>query len=622
MIYRLFTRISLTLGVLLCAIFSVAAAESVSFTASAPMMVAVGQSFRVEFELNASPDKDSFSAPDFKGFDVLAGPAVSQGSSIQIINGKMTKSVNKSYTYVLVAQEAGTFTIGKASVRVDKTAYQTNNVPIEVVDEGSGSSAASSSSSGRQSQESVNPEGRIAKDDILLRTTVSRSSLYKGEPLRATIKLYSRVAIAGSESEKMPTFDGFWSQEVQRSGARQVQRETYNGKVYETQVLKDYILYPQQSGELVIGAAHMDIVAQVIVQSRNIDPFFGGGHEVYNVRRHIAAPEIKINVKNLPAGAPASFAGAVGNYELSAVAPTSSVVSNSASTLTLKISGTGNLSFVQSPKVNFPESFEQYNVKTTESINLTERGGSGYKQFEYPFIPRSQGDYTISAVEFSFFDPANERYVVRKTNPFTLNVSADESRAATTSGGESTLQRGLTKEDVKMLGRDIRFIKIESGGLAAAVTPFMLSTNYFISLFAILLVAIIVFVVVRRVINDSENVVRTKGKRANKVAVQRFKEAKRYMNEHNERSFYEEMLKGLWGYMSDKFNIPVANLTRESVREELTKRGVAEEDVKGFSQIITSCDEAQYSPLAAAQMGEIYAEGLKLISNIETQVKR
>ncbi|MFR9560937.1 MAG: protein BatD, partial [Rikenellaceae bacterium] len=188
--------------------------------------------------------------------------------------------------------------------------------------------------------------------------------------------------------------------------------------------------------------------------------------------------------------------------------------------------------------------------------------------------------------------------------------------------GESTLQRGLTKEDVKMLGRDIRFIKIESGGLAAAVTPFMLSTNYFISLFAILLVAIIVFVVVRRVINDSENVVRTKGKRANKVAVQRFKEAKRYMNEHNERSFYEEMLKGLWGYMSDKFNIPVANLTRESVREELTKRGVAEEDVKGFSQIITSCDEAQYSPLAAAQMGEIYAEGLKLISNIETQVKR
>ncbi len=624
MIYRLFTRLSLTLGVLLCAVFSIVAAESVSFTANAPMMVAAGQRFRVEFELNASPDSDSFSAPDFKGFNVIAGPAVSYGSSIQNINGKVTKSVSENYTFVLQALEAGTFTIGRAKISVDKTTYQTNPLPIEVVDEGNSSSSSSSSSSARQSQGVTTPESHIAKDDILLRTIVSRSTLYKGEPLRATIKLYSRVTIAGVESEKMPTFDGFWSQDVQRSSARQqVQRETYNGKVYDTQVLRDYILYPQQSGELVISAAQMDIVAQVIVQSRNIDPFFGGGHEVYNVRRHISTPEIKINVKNLPAGAPASFSGAVGSYELSAVAPPSSVVSNSASTLTLKISGTGNLSFVQSPKVNFPESFEQYNVKTTESINFTERGGSGSKQFEYPFIPRSQGDYTIPAAEFSYFDPANGRYVVRSTQPFSLSVSADESRAVINSGGgESTLQRGLSKEDVKMLGRDIRFIKLDSGRLSSVVVPFMLSTNYFISLFAILVVAVVVFMMVRRNIKDSENVVQTKGKRANKVAVQRFKEAKRYMTEHNERSFYEEMLKGLWGYMSDKFNIPVANLTRESVREELTKRGVVERDVKGFSQIISSCDEAQYSPLAAAQMGEIYAEGLKLISNIETQVKR
>ncbi len=623
MIYRVFTRLSLTFVVLLCAIFSIVAAESVSFTANAPMAVAVGETFRVEFELNVSPEDDSFTAPSFKGFDVLAGPAVSQGSSIQIINGKMTKSVNISYTYVLAAQEAGTFSIGKAKVRVDKATYETNAVPIEVVEESSNNSSRRGSSSGRSSQqESVNPEGRIAKDDILLRTIVSRTSLYKGEPLRATIKLYSRVTIAGSEGEKMPSFDGFWSQEIPRSGARQVQRETYNGKVYETQVLRDYILYPQQSGELVIGAAQMDIIAQVIVQSRNIDPFFGGGHEVYNVRRHISTPEIKIDAKNLPAGAPASFTGAVGSFELVDTAPSSTIASNSASTLTLKVSGVGNISFVQSPKVNFPDSFEQYNVKTTETINLTMNGGSGYKQFEYPFIPRSQGEYTIPSVEFSYFDPKSESYVVRKTQPYVLNVTADESGSSDRGVGVSTLQRGLTKEDVKMLGRDIRFIKIESGGLSTVVVPFMLSTNYFISLFVILLVAIIAFVMLRRNIKVSENVVLAKGKRANKIAVQRFKEAKRYMTEQNERSFYEEMLKGLWGYMSDKFNIPVANLTRESVREELTKRGVAESDVKGFSKIITSCDEAQYSPLAAAQMGEIYAEGLKLISNIETQVKR
>ncbi len=631
MIYRFFKHLSLTLLVLFTTLASAIGAPSVSFTTSAPMMVAVGETFRVEFALNASPDDDTFVAPSFSGFDVLAGPAVSQGSSIQIVNGKMTRSTNVSYTFVLVAQEAGAYTIPSAKVKVDKANYSTKPLPIEVVDEsqsqgssqGQGSSQSQSSrqSSQSSSQSSSSPEGRIAKDDILIRTIVSRTSLYKGEPLRATIKLYSRVAIAGSEGEKMPTFNGFWAQEIPNNGTRQTQRETYNGKVYETQVLRDYILYPQQSGELEIGAAQMDIIAQVIVQSRNIDPFFGGGHEVYNVRRHISTPEIKINVKNLPAGAPASFSGAVGSFDLAEVAPKRDIASNSASTLTLRISGTGNLSFVQAPKVMFPESFESYNVKTTESINLTLSGGNGYKQFEYPFIPRSQGEYTIPAVEFSYFDPQTESYKVRTTQPFVMSVSADEN-TTTIGDGVSTLQRSISKEDVKVLGRDIRFIKIDSAGLAVIGTPFMLSIGYFIAIFAILALALIAFVLLRHNINVSENVVLAKGKKANKVAVQRFKEAKKYMSEQNERAFYEEMMKGLWGYMSDKFNIPVSNLTRESVREELTKRGVSAGDVKGFVDIITQCDEAQYSPLAAAHMGEVYGEALKLISNIETQVKR
>ncbi|MFI3282768.1 MAG: BatD family protein, partial [Rikenellaceae bacterium] len=193
MIYRFFTRLSLTLVVLCTTLFSVFAAEGVSFTTSAPMMVAVGETFRVEFALNASPDSDSFTAPEFKGFDVLAGPAVSQGSSIQIVNSKMTKSVNVSYTFVLVAQEAGAFTIPAAKVKVDKMNYTTKPMPIEVVEESQSGASTSQSGGGssRQSgQEIVNPEGRIAKDDILLRTIISRNSLYKGEPLRATIKLY------------------------------------------------------------------------------------------------------------------------------------------------------------------------------------------------------------------------------------------------------------------------------------------------------------------------------------------------------------------------------------------------------------------------------------------------
>ncbi len=625
---RLFTRISLTFVVILSTLFAAFAAEGVTFTTNAPMMVSEGETFRVEFALNAKPSDGSFEAPDFSGFDILAGPAVSQGSSIQIVNGKMTKSVNISYTYVVVAQQPGNLIIGSAKAEVDGVTYSTKRLPIEVVAEDTSaqqqsSQAGQSSSTQRSSNSgSVNPDGRIASDDILIRTIVSRRSLYKGEPLRATIKLYSRVPIAGSEGEKMPSFNGFWAQEIPNNGSRQPQRETYNGKVYDTQVIRDYILYPQQSGELEIGGAQMNIVAQVIMQSRSADPFFGGGHQVYNVKREITAPPIMIDVKNLPAGAPASFTGAVGDFDIVELAPKSDQVANSASTLTLRVEGSGNLSFVQAPKVDFPDSFEKYNVKTTESINLTINGGSGYKQFEYPFIPRSQGDYTLPEVEFSYFNPKTSSYVVRKTQPIALVVSADTSGSSANGSGATTIQRGLSKEDVKMLGRDIRFIKINNTSFTSFAVPFILSTNYFIVLIAILLLGVVMFLYLRYRIKVSENVVLAKGKRANKVAVLRFKEAKRYMSEQNERAFYEEMMKGLWGYMSDKFNIPVANLTRESVREELNKRGVAADDIKGFSQIITKCDEAQYSPLAGAQMSEVYAEGLKLISNVETQVKR
>ncbi len=625
MVSRFFSHIFLTFGVMIATLFCAFGAEEVSFTTSAPMMVSAGETFRVEFAVNASPDRDSFAPPQFGGFDVLAGPAVSQGSSIQIVNGNMTRTQNVSYTYVLVAQEAGNFTIGAASVVVDKKSYSTKPLPIEVVSEVASQRTQHSQyqpQSQRQSaQQTSSPEGRLAKDDILLRTIVSRKSLYKGEPLRATIKLYSRVGIAGADSEKMPSFNGFWAQEIPNS-SQQTQRETYNGKVYETQVLRDYMLYPQQTGELTIASAQMDIIAQVIMPGRSIDPFFGSGHEVYNVRRHISTPEIKIESKALPASAPASFLGAVGSFDIVQTPPKTDLVVNSASTLTLRVEGVGNLSFVQALKVNFPESFESYNVKTTESINLTANGGSGYKQFEYPFIPRSQGEYTIPAVELSYFDPKSESYVVTRTQPMTINVIADESGASNSTGEGGTLQRALSREDVKMLGRDIRFIKINSGGFERLKTPFIFSAWYFGLLGLLLLLAIVVYVVVRGLIKESENIVLAKGKRANKVAVQRFKEAKRYMNDHNERAFYEEMLRCLWGYMSDKFNIPVANLTRESVREELHKRGVVAEDIKSFSDIISQCDEAQYSPLSAAQMGEVYGHALKLISNIETQVKR
>ena len=612
-------KISLT-ALFALAIFSASAAEKVTFEASSPLTVAVGEAFRVEFALNAYPDKGTFKAPSFEGFDVIAGPAESPGQSIQIVNGAMTKSINYTITYVLLPQAAGNVTVGAAEVTVDGTVYRSNALPIEIVNEGKSPGAGGTQSRPREdSSPDVTAQNQIAKDDILLRAVVSRTSVYKGEPLRVTFKLYERVPVVGYNDVKFPSFNGFWAQELNTDNARR-QRETFNGKVYETLVAKEYLLYPQQAGTLVIEPAELTAVAQVVVPGRrNVDPFFGGGPDFVNVPRKVQSPRINIAVKPLPAGAPASFSGAVGSFTMDAVLPQERLAANSAATYTVKISGTGNLTFVQAPKLTLPASFEQYNVKTTESINTSAAGISGYRQFEYPFIARAEGTYEVEPVEFSYFDPSRMQYMTLKSKALELEITPDAK-----GGGDAPVVqgRGMSKEEVKLLGQDIRFIKLGSPQLRSVREPFLFSAAYWVLFFGILILFAMVYVALRRQIRESQNAALVRGKRANKVAVQRFRVAKRYMEEQNRHAFYEEMLRALWGYMGDKFNIPVANLTKENVREELHKRGVSSEDSQRFTDIITQCDEAQYSPVETARMNDVYSEGVNLISRIESVIKR
>ena len=617
-------KISLT-ALFVLAIFSASAAEKVTFEANSPLTVAVGEPFRVEFALNAMPDDGTFKAPSFEGFDVIAGPAEARGQSIQIVNNAMTRVINYTITYVLVPQGAGNVTVGAAEIAVEGTTYRTKPLAIEVVDEGKAPGGGGSAVGGQpQRREEASSESaaqsKVAKDDILLRAIVSRTSVFKGEPLRVTFKLYERVPVVGYNDVKFPSFNGFWAQELNTENARR-ERETFNGKVYETLVAKEYLLYPQQAGTLVIEPAEITAVAQVVIQSRrSLDPFFGSGHDFVNVPRKVQSPRINVTVKPLPAGAPASFSGAVGSFTMDAVLPPDRLAANSAATYTVKISGTGNLTFVQAPKLTLPASFEQYNVKTTESINASAAGISGYRQFEYPFIARAEGTYDVEPVEFSYFDPARMQYMTLRSRPLELEITPD----AKGGGGDAYVVqgRGMSKEEVKMLGQDIRFIKLGNAQLRPVREPFLFGAAYWGLLVGILALFTAVYVALRKQIRESQNAALVRGKRANKVAVQRFRVAKRYMEEQNRHAFYEEMLRALWGYMGDKFNIPVANLTKENVREELHKRGVSAEESQRFTSIITKCDEAQYSPAASAQMSEVYAEGVDIISRIEAVIKR
>lgn len=608
-----FRRILLSLTALLAA--GAARADEASFEINTPLIVTAGEMFRVEFVLEGKADDDSFRAPSFDGLDVLAGPTVSTGYQYRNINGTSSQKTTLTITYVVMARNAGTVTIGAASIDVKGRTYTTKATPVEVV--------AESADDRRDGEERAAEQGnavrnKVAQDDILLRLNLSRANVYKGEPIRASLTLYTRVGIAGFENVKLPSFNGFWSQELPTDNYT-THRQTLDGKVYDTRIIKEYLLYPQQTGTLTIDPAEMTAVAQVVVRNNNnFDPFFGSGADVYNVQRKLSTGRTEVTVKELPAGAPASFNGAVGSFTLSGEQPPADLRANSAATYTVKISGTGNLTFLQAPALDMPSSFEMYDVRTTEALRTTSAGTTGYRQFEYPFIARAEGEYDIAPVEFSYFSPEKNDYVTLATRPMTLHVEPDASGGS----GPAQVVAGPSKEDVRRLGSDIRFIKSGRPALRSTAMPFMPGTVYLIALLLIAAAFAALYFVMRRMIRDSRNTVLVRNRRANKVAVQRFRAAERFMREQNRHAFYEEMLRALWGYMSDKLNIPVADLTKEKIRDELQRRGVTAEDARRFTEIISRCDEAQYSPSASVGMSEVYAEGVNIISHIESIVKR
>ena len=597
--------------------FFTAFAEEVVFQTNAPMIVGVGEAFRVEFDLNAKPDDKSFVAPSFEGFSVLAGPSVSHGSSMQIVNGSMTKSFSYTISYVLQASKAGQQSVGVATIAVDGKSYSTRKTPIEVR-QNSGSQSGSASQ-GNQQQEQMSLEQRasqqLAEDDLMLRLSVSRSSVYKGEAVRAVLKLYSRVNVVGSEGAKIPSWDGFWSQTLECEQGPF--RETLNGKVYDAYNLGEYLLYPQQSGKITIEPAKITIIAQMFVRNnRPRNSFFDNTHDIYNLRRELKSPAVTIDVKPFPAGAPVSFTGAVGKYTMEANLSATNIAANSAATIDVKISGLGNIAFLQEPKLQLPTSFELYDVKSSEQIRTTASGSTGFRRFEYPFIARAEGEYTIAPIEFTYFSPESGQYVTLTSDYFAISVAPD-----TRSTASSQIVTTIGKQDVRLLGSDIRFIKLTRPQLSAVVAPFILSPLYFVVLLALVLLAVVAYFVVGKRIRDNKNTALVKGRRANKVAIQRFRAAEKYMRECNRRAFYEEMLRALWGYLSDRFNIPVADLTKESVREELNRRGATEE-AKDVTAIISQCEEAQYSPIESVTMDQVYGQGIEIVSRIESVAKK
>lgn len=587
-------------------------ADEVTFTATAtPDAVAVGDQLRLSYTITTQDVRD-FRAPSIKGFDVLMGPSRSQQSNVQIINGKTTTSTKSiTFTYILLATSEGSFTIPGATITAENNQIISNSVTIKVL-------PADKTTSNQKSNNNTPSKNTISNEDLFITATVNKTHVYEQEAILLTYKIYTQVDLRAFDNIKLPDFKGFHSQEIELPNNRKWGLEHYKGKNYQTTIYRQFVLFPQQTGKLTIDAARFD-ASIAVVSNQSMDPFdafFNGGRNIIEVKKSLFTPKQIINVQALPSK-PTNFSGGVGEFNITSSINASNIEANEAITIKLVISGTGNLKLITNPEIKFPEDFEIYDPKSENNFRLTNAGLSGNKVIEYLAIPRNSGDYKIPAIEFTYFDIKSQSYKTLKTEDYQVHVKKGKK------GIEQNVANFSNKEELKVLNEDIRFIKQNDVTLVPRGQFFFGTFKYWLWYLISLLIFISLFIIYRKQVIANDNTIKIRIRNANKVAVKRLKLSKKFLSDNKRDEFYDEILKALWGYVSDKLNIPMSRLSKDNIEEKLCNYGVDNELIKEFLSVLDNCEFARFSPSEAANTGmeKIYEEALRIIGKMESSIK-
>jgi hypothetical protein len=583
--------------------------QNINVVAEAPQVVEIGEQFQVNFSVNANAS--DLRVPEMKDFQLLMGPSTSQSSQTSWVNGKVSQSVSFTYSYVFTATKPGKYLIGAAEATVNGKKYKSNSFTIEVV--GSSGSKQQSSQSQPSQQTGARPV-EASNEDIFLRVYVDKKNAYLGEYIAASVKLYTRLNIS-QNSGINPSLTGFYVQDVEMPRPT-LQKENVNGQIYYTATLGKYILIPQKSGSLKIDPLTFECVVQKEVKSRSrgfFDDFFSN---VQEVPVKVKSLPVTINVKPLPENKPESFNGAVGRFSFDAKTDRNTVKANDAVTLTLSVSGTGNIKLLEAPKVSFPPDFEVYDPKTNLSSSASNGNITGTKTFEYLIIPRNPGKYTINPVTFSYFDLATNQYKTISSKEFTLDVSKGDDNQT------NTIVSGHSKEDIKFIGKDILYIRDQISPLQKINSFFFGSLPFYLIFVVGILCFVVVILLRRQIILQNSNKALVRNRKADKYATKRLKQAKLHLSTNEKEKFYEEIIKAVWGYLGDKLNIATSELSRDNTGELLAKRGIESELVQQFFNLIDNCEYARYAPVAGeSSLSEDYQKAIDLITKLQQKLK-
>jgi len=599
--------------------------QVVEFTAQTKQVVAVGETFTLTYTINGQGE--GFRGPSIQGFEVLSGPNTSTTSSIRSINGRTSMAITYSFTYLLQATREGSFDIPAASVQVDRKQYTSNAVTIKVVK--NPNAAANQQYTGGQQQGARNPQSGVVSgpNDVYVKAFASSANPMQGEGIVVTYKIFTKVPIAQINISKLSSFSGFWSQNLMKENDKlQQYTQVIDGEQYVIADIRKIALFPLKSGRLVIDPLELACVAQIKRQtkSRTGDPFFDDffNDSFFNtsyatVEKNLKSNPLVISVRPLPeAGKPGDFSGAAGSFTFHTEIDKTRLKTNEALNLKCVVSGKGNIQLIDKLNITFPPDFETYDPKVTSDINSSAAGISGSQTFEYLIIPRKPGRFILKPISFSYFDLGKMRYITQTSPEYTIDVEKGSGDAALVT------YSGANKEDIKYIGSDIRHIKDKPFALTHAGTIFFGSSGFWLLLIIPLLAFIALVIFGRKMAARHGDTVLMKNLKATKVARKRLRKADEFLKSGNQEAFYVEISQALWGYLSDKFSIPLAELSIDSVHEALLRKNVREEIITQFTGTLQNTDFARFAPgEKSVNMERIYNEALEIISKIERELK-
>lgn len=550
----------------------------------------VNERLRVDFVMNE--EGDNFTPPSFSGFKVVGGP--SQSVSHSWMNGK--RSFSKTYTYMLSPTKRGQFTIKQASIVINGETYKTIPVKVQVT------------TAVEKPKDANNPD-YIASENIHLVAEVSNANPYLNEAITVVYKLYvgPYVNVSNYNLIDSPKFADFWSQNIDIKQLR-IQRGTYKGQDYNFVVLRKTVLYPQKTGKLVIEPLTIDVSVDVPTNRRD----FFGGRVHQTVHQKVAAGKRNITVKELPeAGKPADFTGAVGEYQFDVTTTKTALKAGESLQATVKVSGNGNLKLFNLPKLTVPSSLEVYEPEHKENVRTNLAGMSGSISDTYTIVPQFKGNYPISKLAFSFFNPKTEQYQTLSSIEHVVEVLTGPTNTAVveTEGNSSVKQNVITNDtSFRSFHTTANFLDMKN--------TYFFKSNLFWGMFLVPLLAIPVILLVNKkkhqLANDLQG---NKIRKADKLAKKYLSEAKK--NLHSKELFYESLHKSLHNYLKAKLGLETSEFSKDKIKNVFGLNNIKESTTDGFIALIENCELARFTPISSDAMQQDYDKASQVISEID-----